>query len=68
MDSNKRGFSLFGNYNLNESGTNVPGREMKNCKKEMILLCFISSFHTRYELLITIFEFRFENIESGKEK
>lgn len=25
MDSNKRGFSLFGNYNLNETDTNVPG-------------------------------------------
>jgi hypothetical protein len=68
MDSNKRGFSLFGNYNLNESGTNVPGREWKIEEKEIILLCFISSFHTRYEFVITLFEFRSESIESGKEK
>jgi hypothetical protein len=26
MDSNKRGFSLFGNYNLNEPIPNVPGK------------------------------------------
>jgi hypothetical protein len=25
-DSNKRGFSLFGNYNLHESTPNVPGK------------------------------------------
>lgn len=30
MDSNKRGFSLFGNYNLNESETNVPGRQWRD--------------------------------------
>jgi hypothetical protein len=25
-DSNKRGFSLFGNYNLNEPTPNIPGK------------------------------------------
>ncbi len=46
MDSNKRGFSLFGNYNLNESPTDVPGKQIIIWNENVCFVFLSSLFFT----------------------